>query len=763
MQKARVVAVAFAGLAAFVAVGAPALGATIAPAVTVADTIEARRVLDFGAGKVLVSPHAQRYVMLVTRGDLARNGNWVDVYSGELQSLAAATPRKVASLFTTGLAEYLTGAYPPTHPASNHVGWLDDDRRITLLWTPGEEPTQVFSIDVISGEIRALTDHSSALQYYGTSPDGKIIVFEAYPSLRHQAAHLPGATVTTENMSAALIEGSFSGVPRWRRLETFAMSPRTASEQRIIERDVLRRGSGSAGPFSPDGRYVLSMRNATDIHRAEWGGYPDQKLQSFMARNLQDPEGGWIMVTSLIDLQKATKLPLWRIPSTLEQPTRAAWSPDSRAVVIGPTFLPPEMKSDAGNAGRAVAVLDIESGAIAELPVADGDAEPQPVRWAASGEIEITAGKKLRVYRKADGQWHEVVTSATPAGSATTEHITVELKQDANTPPALFATDVRSHKTQKLMEIEPRWHAVRLGRVEMITWRDPQQREWHGRIYFPLDYRKGQRYPLVLQTHGFAPADEFSVLGNGDRMTTAFAAQPLAAAGMLVLQMQDYDDTDYAEEADIHMSGHESGIAELERRGYIDRDRVGLMGFSRTGWHIEYTLSRSDFPFAAALASDNVGYGYIEAALLSRFEEYSPVNGGLPFGAGMASWLEKAPPFNAERIRAPLRLEAASGGTVGALAHWELFTRMRENRLPVELFVVPDGERGTHPLQNPLQRLASEQGAVDWFNFWLNDREDGDLAKADQYARWRELRAQRDAAQKLPRPARLKWTATPVE
>jgi hypothetical protein len=29
---------------------------------------------------------------------------------------------------------------------------------------------------------------------------------------------------------------------------------------------------------------------------------------------------------------------------------------------------------------------------------------------------------------------------------------------------------------------------------------------------------------------------------------------------------------------------------------------------------------------------------------------------------------------------------------------------------------------------------------VDWFCFWLKDEEDPDLAKAEQYARWRALR-----------------------
>jgi hypothetical protein len=36
--------------------------------------------------------------------------------------------------------------------------------------------------------------------------------------------------------------------------------------------------------------------------------------------------------------------------------------------------------------------------------------------------------------------------------------------------------------------------------------------------------------------------------------------------------------------------------------------------------------------------------------------------------------------------------------------------------------------------------MVSQGGSVDWFRFWLQDYEDPDPAKAEQYQRWRELR-----------------------
>jgi hypothetical protein len=67
-----------------------------------------------------------------------------------------------------------------------------------------------------------------------------------------------------------------------------------------------------------------------------------------------------------------------------------------------------------------------------------------------------------------------------------------------------------------------------------------------------------------------------------------------------------------------------------------------------------------------------------------------------------------------------------------------------------------------HLLVKPWERVVSQQGNVDWFDFWLNEHEDPDSAKTDQYLRWRKLRDQRDAMLREPRPPLLKWDATPL-
>ena len=63
-------------------------------------------------------------------------------------------------------------------------------------------------------------------------------------------------------------------------------------------------------------------------------------------------------------------------------------------------------------------------------------------------------------------------------------------------------------------------------------------RDWKGGLYKPDDYKEGQRYPLVIQTHGFFE----SVFGPSGVFPTAFAARALAATGIIVLQSESLDD-----------------------------------------------------------------------------------------------------------------------------------------------------------------------------------------------------------------------------
>jgi hypothetical protein len=318
-------------------------------------------------------------------------------------------------------------------------------------------------------------------------------------------------------------------------------------------------------------------------------------------------------------------------------------------------------------------------------------------------------------------------------------------------PTELEAFDA-SGQRRVITDLNPRMRAISSTRTEVMELRDRHGRLRKGGLYYPRGYQSGVRYPLVLQTYGFVEPMPFD-----DGAQTGFAAHPLAARGLMVFQAPCGVDTSeevllqYGENLSEQLC-YEDVVNFLDSLGLIDRSRVGLIGFSRTGMHVHYAATFSNLPFAAALISDSVQatpWAYVASygstGSLNQWDDPSTGTHGSMIGAplfaeGIDLWLKRSPAFNLHRLRTPLRYEQHGLGFPPG--PWDTFAILKRMKRPVELVHIPqDG----HNLSSPLGRYTSQQGSVDWFDFWLTGAEDPDPSKAGQYRTWREMRRQQQA------------------
>jgi hypothetical protein len=337
-----------------------------------------------------------------------------------------------------------------------------------------------------------------------------------------------------------------------------------------------------------------------------------------------------------------------------------------------------------------------------------------------------------------------------------TDGLEVTVKQGLNQPPLLIATDRRASRV--IWDPNPQLKEIELGQANVYTWEDKEGREWEGGLYKPTAYKPGQRYPLVIQTHGFTES-EFVPAGNPS--TTGYAARELAAAGIIVLQV--------AEEpahcgvgwvspssGSCAVSGYESAVNQLVSEGLVEAGRIGIMGFSATCFSVmEVLTTTSSLHVRAAVLNDGSTHGYLTYLTVEAAggAELETTMGARPFGEGLQQWLKRAPDFKLDKITAPL-LVVAAGPTRLLQWLWEPYAGLRYLHKPVDLILLNTNE---HDLveANPAIRMVSQGGSLDWFRFWLQDHEDLDPAKAEQYVRWRELRRlqrQDDANSKVAPP-----------
>jgi dipeptidyl aminopeptidase/acylaminoacyl peptidase len=328
--------------------------------------------------------------------------------------------------------------------------------------------------------------------------------------------------------------------------------------------------------------------------------------------------------------------------------------------------------------------------------------------------------------------------------------VDVDLEEDISSPPKIYASARAVAGRTLILDLNPDFAGLAFGKVETVEW-NANGIVLLGGLYFPPDYRRDIRYPLVIQTHGYDPK-RFAMDGLNE-WSSGFAARSLASKGFLVLQTYSFKDlkdhdrvganrnlgvTEEQAFKRFNALAYEKAVDHLNSLGLIELDRVGISGFSRTVCFVAYALTHSKTKFAAAMLTDGIDCGYFGyVSFPSASWDLDQLNGGVAplTREGIQQWIAEAPAFNLYKLRTPVRLVALGNDSV--LQQWEWYVGLTLLGRPVDFVELVDA---VHLLQKPSDRLMAQEGIVDWFCFWLKGDEDPDPQKSSQYVRWRELK-----------------------
>jgi dipeptidyl aminopeptidase/acylaminoacyl peptidase len=705
--------------------------------ITVKDTIEMTEFADRGyflggepsAPVAIFSPNGRQFLIRLKKGNVERN---------VVEYFLLLFQTSEAFQFPGGQV-LLTMSSSSNREAIQQVRWLDD-RTVTFLGeNPGDIP-QVYRFGVFTKRLTRITHHPTAVVSFDISRDGREIVYEAAPRSKNlmetEQIRRRGWVVTSQYVSDLFVAGGEErDDPRTDR-ELFVQIG-YGNAVRIPSPDFLTEYLPLQ--LSPDGRFAVLAVYVSAIPNT-WEKYEDQVLRQYIVEKRKPGTLSNVQQYMLVDVQHATIRPLLDAPKAWLN-EGVAWSRDGRSVMVSGTFLPLGAQNQAEESERKkhpfAAEVEIPSQithVISGAPLYISHWDEGKQRITLEPGYGATKGPP-ETFEKVDNAWRRLQASEAEADKPT---IAVSIEEDKNTPPKIFAKDQSTGKESLLLDLNPQFRDFAFATVENMKWKATDGHEVAGGLYFPPGYEAGRRYPLIIQTHGYED-ERFWMNGPWN---SAFAAQPLAALGIMVLQIgnatepgADRKYVNTTAEGPRRMAAFEGAIDELDRRGLIDRDRVGIIGFSRTAFHVAYTLTHSKYRFRAATMADGFEGGYLNY-LLWRIADSEGVNGGEPVGTGLKSWLENSPGFSIDAVSAPVRIEEY--GPHGFLGGWQWYSVMSLLKKPVDFIWIP---RGTHLLVKPWERLTSQQGNVDWFHFWLSDHEVCAAEDEATCARWRELAA----------------------
>ena len=316
-------------------------------------------------------------------------------------------------------------------------------------------------------------------------------------------------------------------------------------------------------------------------------------------------------------------------------------------------------------------------------------------------------------------------------------------------PRKIVSVELGTGKIYTIVDVNPVFQNLRFTKIEKIVSEDNYGNVTHAHLVYPKAYREGMKYPLVIvqyRSRGFLRG------GVGDE----HPIHVLAQNGFVVLSF-DTPEGDYltktVDSVEIQKrylryllikrgpaTAVERMVDELNKRGIIDPERVGITGLSHGAITVDTALLARNY------AAASVAYSYMAPPNFdvssSSFwgKAMDGAFGGTPYSeVGFETRAKHSVGVNAGRIDTPLLIQVADREYYTTLQN---YNALKDAGKPVEMYIFPDEY---HIKWQPAHRYAVYSRNIDWFNFWLRDIEDKDVAKTEQYRRWRIMKEQHRA------------------
>ncbi len=238
----------------------------------------------------------------------------------------------------------------------------------------------------------------------------------------------------------------------------------------------------------------------------------------------------------------------------------------------------------------------------------------------------------------------------------------------------------------------------------------------HTFVVLPHGYRKGKKYPLVINVHG-GPQMQWSDNFRGDW-------QVYPGAGAVVAFPNPHGSTGYGQPFTAAISKDWGGRVyrdvmavtdHLSKQDYVDASRMALMGWSWGGYLVNWVAVHPP-PFAALASMMGVWdlpsfHGTTEELWFPEWDL-----GGTPWEAPEA-YEKFNPASRAARLKAPmLVITGEKDFRIAYTQSLQLFTALRRQKVLARLVVLPDDGHWPHPVRSMPVYYAAH---LEWFATYL--------------------------------------------
>lgn len=347
-----------------------------------------------------------------------------------------------------------------------------------------------------------------------------------------------------------------------------------------------------------------------------------------------------------------------------------------------------------------------------------------------SGLAKGVSGKKIKelIYKEAS------VSSFIKAEKADNM---AYIEQTYTQSPNLFLTNTNLKSPKKISNTNAFQKEYAWGKAELITYTNALGKQAQGILYYPADYKKGKKYPMITYIYEKLTQNYHRYIMPSK--THYYNTTVWSQNGYFVLN------------PDIEFIAGDPGISSTKtlenavkavvKKGDVDAKKVGLIGHSWGGYQAGFVPTQTDI-FAASVA----GAGLTE--LISMNLAVTPAFGGTPENGHfevsqermeVAPWvsperyLRNSSVMNIEKLNTPILFEVGDNDqNVNWFQGIAYYNAARRAAKPFVLLVYA---KEGHGLRQDKNRMDYQQRILTWFGHYLKGEKAEDwVTKGIPYA-----------------------------
>ena len=618
-----------------------------------------------------ISPDGKRVVYEVQKTNWEENAFERNLWIGE-----------------TGSGE--THALTTAKKSSTNPAWSPDGKWIAFLSDrPGqiagtaEGKKQLYVISADGGEAQQVTKVENEVNDFEWAPDSKRIAFSMSD---------PESKAMKDRKEKygdySVVHGDYQMTHLW--ITEFLNGSATPAEpKRLTEGDKFSVGDFS---WSPDGsRIAFSAQKDPDLISGE--------TADLYVVNLND---------------KALK----KIVSTPGPDRNPHWSPDGKRIgfdtAAGARYF--------FYSNSRIGVVAADGGAV-QILTESFDEDPSLIAWGPDGiyfgAVQKTTAHLCRL-NPATGTVEKI---SAPEGivaggfSFSRDYKTVAYRSALdNQYPEIYTTSVAPWQGKKLTVMGDQLNGFKLAHREVVSWKSADGTAIEGVVYTPTNFDAHKKYPLLVVIHG-GPTGVDQPVVNADRY---YPIERFVAKGAVVLRPNYRGSAGYGEKfrslnvrnlgigdyADVI-----SGVDALIAKGFVDKDRVGAMGWSQGGYISAYITTISDRFKAVSVGagiSDWSTY-YVNTDITPFTRQYLHAT---PWDDPEIYW-KTSPISNIAKARTPTLIQHGENDKRVPIPNaYELRQALEDRGVPVKMVVY---KGFGHGITKPKQQRAVMEENEKWF------------------------------------------------